>query len=70
MSLRTGSTIRDGGDVYLGRVKEGFLEEMICKIRPRRETEEETKQYLKSPTGEQRVKFFRISETYRSRDGT
>lgn len=25
--------------------------------------------YLKSPTGEQHVKFFRISETYRSRDG-
>lgn len=54
---------------YLVRVKEGFLEEMICKIRPRRKNEEERKQYLKSPIGEEHVKFFRISETYCSRDG-
>ena len=61
--------MRDSGGVYLVRVKEGFLEEMICKIRPRRENEEERKQYLKSLTGKQHVKFFRISETYCSRDG-
>ena len=57
--------MRDSGGVYLVRVKEGFLEE----IRPRRENEEERKQYLKSLTGKQHVKFFRISETYCSRDG-